>query len=145
MSCSEIYSFSTSPCLTCGSALLPCQSPWLKSRWSSRTTSSPLSPPPPSVDVLAMGSKPGDALQDPPSLHLCQVSIFNLHLCKVQSSMVKFKFCFPPAFLCQPWPLWRSLWTGWQTNLLLLLLLFWTVVSMMEDNNEIVNLKMLWK
>ena len=27
----------------------------------------------PSVDVLAMGDEPGDALQDPPPLHLCQV------------------------------------------------------------------------
>ena len=31
----------------------------------------------PSVDVLAMGGEPGDALQDPPPLHLCQVFLLN--------------------------------------------------------------------
>ena len=34
----------------------------------------------PTVDLLAVGPKPGDSLQDPPSLHFCQVfSIFDHH------------------------------------------------------------------
>ena len=34
----------------------------------------------PTVDLLAVGPKPGDSLQDPPSLHFCQVfSMFDHH------------------------------------------------------------------